>query len=45
MKEAQTHYSHTRKLVGFMVQVNPIQVISCEMGENMTMSLKKGQKT
>ena len=44
MKEAQTHRSHTRKLVGFTVQVNPTQAISCEMDENMTMSLKKDPK-
>lgn len=41
MKQTQTHHSHTRKLVGFMVRVNPTQAISCEMGENMTMSPKK----
>ena len=44
MKEAQTRHSHTRKLVGFMVRVNPTQAISFEMDENITMSLKKDPK-
>ncbi len=44
MKEAQTHRSHTRKLVGFTVRVNPTQAISCEMGENMTLSPKNRPK-
>ncbi len=44
MKQTQTHHSHTRKLVGFMVQVSLTQAISCKMGENMTMSQKKDPK-